>query len=241
MTGRLRCLICALLLLIGGFAEAADFCELPPCGGITARTFSGKVIAVLDGDTLLVLRGGNPVKVRLAEVDAPEKAQSYGTASQKSLAELVMGKQIKVAVRAADDYGRLVATVHAGGLNVNHEQVRRGMAWEYSRFHSNRELMALQRDAQQARRGLWAGDGAVEPSQWRKQHPAAAQPQAAVSAPAAATTPGVACGSKKHCSQMASCEEARHYLTQCGIKTLDGNGDGVPCETLCSPKESKTD
>lgn len=236
----LRCLACALLFFIGGIAEAATFCELPPCGGIPARTFSGKVLAVLDGDTLLVLRGGNPVKVRLAEVDAPEKAQPYGTASQKSLAELVMGKQIKAAVRAADDYGRLAATVHADGFNVNHEQVRRGMAWEYSRFHSNRGLMALQHEAQQAKRGLWADEEAVEPSQWRKQHPASAQSHAGVSQ-VAATAPGIACGSKKHCSEMASCEEARHYLTQCGIKTLDGNSDGVPCEKLCSPKESKID
>ncbi|HYR05115.1 MAG TPA: thermonuclease family protein [Gallionella sp.] len=215
MTSCLRCLLCVLLLLAGGFAEAAEF--------------SGKVIAVLDGDTLLVLRSGSPVKVRLAEVDAPEKAQPYGTASQKSLAEMVMGKQVRLAVRAVDNYGRLVATVQADGVNVNHEQVRRGMAWEYSRFHSNHEVMALQREAQQARRGLWAGEGAIEPSLWRKQHPAVV--------PAAATTPGTLCGSKKHCSQISSCEEARHYLTQCGIKTLDGNGDGVPCENLCGGKK----
>lgn len=230
MTSRSHCLACALLLFIGGFAEAAEF--------------SGKVIAVLDGDTLLVLRSGNPVKVRLAEMDAPEKAQPYGIASQRSLAGLVMGKQIKVAVRAADDYGRLVATVHADGLNVNHEQLRRGMAWEYSRYHSNRELMALQREAQQARRGLWAGGEAVEPSQWRKQHPGTAQSPAAVTpvpAPVAATAQGTACASKRHCSEMSSCEEARHHLAKCGIKALDGNGDGVPCEKLCSPKESKAD
>lgn len=245
MMNGLRCLACALLFFIGGIAEAADF--------------SGKVLAVLDGDTLLVLRncegvepkapgtlrrppcGDNrPAKVRLAEIDAPEKAQPYGTASQESLVELVMGKQIKAAVRAADDYGRLVATVHADGFNVNHEQVRRGMAWEYSRFHSNRGLMALQHEAQQAKRGLWADEEAVEPSHWRKQHPASAQSHAGV-LQVAATAPGIACGSKKYCSEMASCEEARHYLTQCGIKTLDGNNDGVPCEKLCSPKESKAD
>ncbi len=221
MTGGLRCLICALLLVSGGLAEAADF--------------SGKVVAVLDGDTLLVLRSGNPVKVRLAEVDAPEKAQPYGTASQKSLADMVMGKQIRVASRAVDDYGRLVATVHINGINVNHEQVRRGLAWEYSRFHSNRELMALQREAQQARRGLWAGEEIVEPSQWRKQHPGTMQPHGDASpVPASNAAPGALCGSKTHCSQMSSCEEAMHYLTQCGIKTLDGNGDGVPCEKLCA-------
>ncbi|OGS97112.1 MAG: hypothetical protein A3K04_09710 [Gallionellales bacterium RBG_16_56_9] len=235
---------------------AANFCELPPCDGIPARTFSGKVIAVLDGDTLLVMRAGKPVKVRLAEVDAPEKAQPYGTAAQKSLAEMVMGKQIQVASRAVDDYGRMVATVNIDGLNVNHEQVRLGMAWaavgwRQSRpslrdpLHSNRELMALQREAQQARRGLWAEEeAAVEPSQWRRQHPGtlSAPPHAAVSqasAPAAATSLDPACDSKKHCSEMSSCEEARHYLTRCGVKTLDGDGDGAPCEKLCVVRQGR--
>lgn len=199
--------LCALLFLFCGCAGAAEF--------------SGKVIAVLDGDTLLLLRGNNPVKVRLADVDAPEKAQSYGIAAQKSLTELAMGKQIRVVSRAVDDYGRLVATVYVNGFDVNREQVRRGLAWEYSRYHSNRELMALQREAQQARRGLWTEDAAVEPSQWRKQHPFTVS----------------VCGKRKHCSEMSSCEEARHYLTACGVKSLDGNGDGVPCENLCAGRK----
>ncbi|MBI1887121.1 MAG: thermonuclease family protein [Nitrosomonadales bacterium] len=212
----MRCLACALLF-IGGVAQAADF--------------SGKVIAVLDGDTLLVLRGGKPVKVRLAGIDAPEKAQPYGVASQQSLADLVMDKQIGVVSRAVDDYGRLVATVSIGEINVNHEQVRRGMAWEYSRFHNNHEVLALQRDAQQAMRGLWAGE-AIAPAQWRKQHPAGFVPQhSPIGAP-----DGAACGDKTHCSEMTSCEEARHYLAKCGVETMDGDGDGVPCEALCAPQ-----
>ncbi len=42
-----------------------------------------------------------------------------------------------------------------------------------------------------------------------------------------------ACGSKRVCAQMTSCEEARHHLTVCGLGRLDGDGDGVPCESLC--------
>ena len=209
--------------------------------GLThAAEFSGKVIAVMDGDTLSVMRDNRPVKVRLAEIDAPEKAQPYGAESQKSLAEMVTGKQIRVTSRAIDDYGRMVAMVSIDELNVNHEQVRRGMAWEYSRFHSNRELMALQREAQQAKRGLWAGKEAIEPSQWRKQHPstlpapsAAAPSSAVVPDPAFRPNSGHAC-SKKRCSEMTSCEEAMHYLTKCGIKSLDGDADGTPCEQLCA-------
>jgi endonuclease YncB( thermonuclease family) len=226
----IRLLVCAALICSCALADAEEF--------------SGKVIAVIDGDTLLVLRDGHPVKVRLAEIDAPEKAQPFGMASQKSLAEMTKGKQVQVESRAVDDYGRLVAMIRAGEVNVNHEQVRRGAAWEYSRYHSNHELMALQREAQRARRGLWAEEGAIEPSQWRKQHPNAmtAKPPTAVapaSAPAAATPSGQNC-SKKHCSEMNSCEEAIHYFTVCGKKSLDGDADGIPCEKLCADAKSKT-
>jgi hypothetical protein len=41
------------------------------------------------------------------------------------------------------------------------------------------------------------------------------------------------CGDKRTCGQMDSCAEARHYLTECGIGRLDGDGDGIPCEKLC--------
>lgn len=242
-----RFLICVALICFSALAHAAEF--------------SGKVIAVMDGDTLLVIRDGHPVKVRFAEIDAPEKAQPFGMASQKSLAEMVMGKQIKVVSRAVDDYGRLVATVYAGEINVNREQVRRGMAWEYSRFHSNRKLMALQREAQQARRGLWAGEDPAEPSLWRKQHPGtfAAQLPAAVATVAAPLVPadpalrlgsgqalqqdsgqGQACG-KKHCPEIKTCEEAERHLSVCGQKALDGDADGKPCESICAVAKSKAD
>lgn len=44
---------------------------------------------------------------------------------------------------------------------------------------------------------------------------------------------GRACGSKHLCRQMDSCEEAYHYLNDCGVSRLDGDGDGVPCESIC--------
>jgi phosphatidylserine/phosphatidylglycerophosphate/cardiolipin synthase-like enzyme len=44
---------------------------------------------------------------------------------------------------------------------------------------------------------------------------------------------GFACGNKTKCSQMNSCEEARFYLTRCSVRSLDKDGNGVPCEALC--------
>ena len=44
----------------------------------------------------------------------------------------------------------------------------------------------------------------------------------------------VICGSKRYCKEMNSCEEARAFLSQCGLNRLDGDMDGVPCEVLCN-------
>lgn len=46
------------------------------------------------------------------------------------------------------------------------------------------------------------------------------------------------CG-KRTCSQMTSCEEAKFHLTQCGVKSLDRDNDGIPCESLCGGKKKK--
>ena len=197
---------------------------------VQAGDFTGKVIAVMDGDTVMLLQGGKPVKVRLAEIDAPEKAQPYGMASRDSLNSLVNGKEIRVESRAIDDYGRMVAILSVDGLNINQEQVRRGMAWEYSRFHSNHLVVALQREAQLAKRGLWAGDEIIEPTQWRKEHP---------SDWTAAVQKDTACA-KTQCAQVTSCEEAMDYLSRCGTRSLDGDKDGTPCEQLCLPRNNRT-
>lgn len=46
--------------------------------------FSGKVVAVADGDTITVLHDKVQVKVRLTEIDAPEKKQAFGNGAKFS-------------------------------------------------------------------------------------------------------------------------------------------------------------
>ena len=41
------------------------------------------------------------------------------------------------------------------------------------------------------------------------------------------------CSGKRTCGQMLSCDEAKFYLSKCGVKSLDGDHDGVPCNSLC--------
>lgn len=244
-----------------------------------AHDFTAKVIAVLDGDTVLIRRGGGMVKIRLAEIDAPEVAhagkggqtfdsqntQPFGENSKRSLSGMVLGKQVEVVTQAVDQYGRLVAKLSVDGRDVNAEQVRRGMAWAAPGWRQNRRtpsgvplrskqethsatmflgedprdlagksypqgnhpMLALQAEARQARRGLWVQSDPIPPRDWRKQRPA--QPHSVAKSPVSD-----GCGNKKYCFEMRSCDEARYYLTQCGVGSLDGNGDGLPCERLCA-------
>jgi deoxyribonuclease-1 len=63
--------------------------------------------------------------------------------------------------------------------------------------------------------------------------PAAPTPVAPPATAPTANPSGWTCGTKKTCGEMASCEEATFYLQQCGVKRLDGDGDGIPCASLC--------
>jgi micrococcal nuclease len=197
--------------------------------------FFARVIMVLDGDTVLIRRANGLVKIRLAGIDAPEMAQAFGATSKRSLSDMVLGKQVKIDSQAMDQYGRMVAHLSINGLDVNAEQIRQGMAWEYSSYHSNKALIALQEATRMASRGLWAQSDPTPPWEWRKQHPST-QP-VADSAIGHAARPGASCGNKTRCAEMGSCEEAKYYLTQCGVKSLDGDGDGTPCKSLCTPQQ----
>lgn len=150
--------------------------------GAQAGTFSAKVIVVMDGDTVMALRGGHKIKIRLANIDAPEKEQGFGKQSRDSLQEMVGKKVVRIDSLAVDRYGRIVGLISVDGRNINQEQVRRGMAWasksrqptpEPSQGHIPADdiYIKLQNEARQARRGLWVQPNPQIPWRWRKLHP----------------------------------------------------------------------
>jgi len=129
---------------------------------------AGKVVAVADGDTLTVLRDREQVKVRLTEIDAPEKAQAFGNKSKQSLSDLCFGKTATLNDKGKDKYGRTLARVTCDGIDANTEQVRRGMAWAYTRYApKDLPLYGVQAEAQREKRGLWADPEPVAPWEWR--------------------------------------------------------------------------
>lgn len=199
---------------------------------VAAEPINCRVVAIADGDTLTCLTAEKrQVKVRLAEIDTPEKAQPHGTRSRQALSELAFGKQAQLHVQDVDRYGRTVARVSVDGRDVNREMVSQGAAWVYRAYNRDKSLLQVEAKAKAARRGLWGLPEAerVAPWEWRK----AGRVQSIAKLPASADTGEFRCGEKRFCRQMTSCEEARFHLEQCGVGTLDGDHDGHPCESIC--------
>jgi endonuclease YncB( thermonuclease family) len=197
----------------------------PPAGSPT--TLEGRVVGVTDGDTLTLLVERTPIRIRLAQIDAPESRQPYGGASKRALSALAFGKPARVVVVDTDRYGRSVGEVFVEGVHLNQEMVRQGYAWAYTRYSRSVDIIEIEDEARAENRGLWAlpAEQREPPWLWRRQ--GRTPKQAAPSA-----TPLV-CGNRTTCKEMASCREARFYLEDCGVTGLDADRDGVPCEKLC--------
>jgi micrococcal nuclease len=139
-----------------------------PSASRAGRSSAGgtaRVIAVLDGDTIVV---GGGEKVRYAglntpETHHPEKLPEYcGREAFEANRRLVAGKTVRLEYdeRRRDKYGRLLAYVYVDGLFVNAELIRQGYAQvstykDAQRHHET--FVRLQRQAIAARRGLWGG------------------------------------------------------------------------------------
>ncbi|NWA64074.1 thermonuclease family protein [Pantoea sp. B9002] len=144
--------------------------------------FTGKVVKVLDGDTVEVLNNGRPERVRLIGIDAPESGQPFGTKAKQHLLNLVGNRQVDVISNSVDRYGRslgqlvvnvpLPASVTTYPIYVNYEMVSSGLAWAYRFDNKPTDTIAadLESKAKSNKVGLWSAPGAVEPWKWRHTH-----------------------------------------------------------------------
>ena len=129
------------------------------------------VISVADGDTLTVLcNGSKQVKIRLSEIDAPEKRQPFGNRSMQSLSGMCLQKKAKIKPQTKDRYGRTVARVICDGVDANEEQIRRGMAWVYDKYVRDQNLYSIQNKARTSKIGLWADSKAIKPWEYRRKN-----------------------------------------------------------------------
>ncbi|EEF8798606.1 thermonuclease family protein [Salmonella enterica] len=137
-------------------------------GTLFAAEMQGTVIRVIDGDTIDLFHERKPVRIRLANIDAPEKKQAYGRWSLHKLNSLVIGQTVTVTYTQSDRYGRILGRVVSNnGIEANRYMVQSGAAWVYDRYNTDNALPALQKEAQQQKRGLWADGNPLPPWEWR--------------------------------------------------------------------------
>jgi micrococcal nuclease len=168
-----RRLLLVLLLVAAGAAGASAGGALErgdvTAGGGAAGTSTGRVVKVVDGDTIHVQLADGREKVRYIGVDTPETkdprkgVQCYGQQASQFNAGLVAGERVRLVrdVEERDRYGRLLAYVYRvrDGLFVNAELARLGYAQPLSIAPDVRyagRFAALAREARDQGRGLWS-------------------------------------------------------------------------------------
>jgi micrococcal nuclease len=145
-----------LLLFLAPYSEASEF--------------SGRVVAILDGDTIEVLRNRTTERIRLAGIDCPEKKQPFGQRAKQATSALSFGQHVIVLTAGKDRYGRTLGTVElADGTNLNYELVHQGWCWWYWKYAPEDIFLAiLEAGARDAKKGLWVDPAPVPPWEWRK-------------------------------------------------------------------------
>ena len=153
----------------------------------------GSVTRIIDGDTFFVRSSKSLLRVRLAGIDAPERGQPFASQSHDALKEFLGQKDLLIQKSGVDPKDKKVlVTVEIKGTNVASEMVKEGWAWCVENDSPDAELTKLEKEAREAKRGLWADESPVAPWTYRAQKK---EEQAA--APVQTKTPKAKVKSKK--------------------------------------------
>lgn len=191
------------------------------------------VTRVIDGDTIEVMMNGRSYRVRYIGVNAPETDQVCGTEATQANRIMVSGQRVRLVkdVSETDQFGRLLRYVYVGDWMVNAQLVADGWAQAATyppdvRHADHFNLLTAQ--ARAANRGCWGlGAWADSPA------PAGEQPPAPEGG-----APCDCSGNLYNCSNFRSHSEAQTCFEYClsvrgyDVHRLDGDNDGLACESL---------
>lgn len=129
----------------------------------------GKVVKVSDGDTVTILAPDKTqYKIRLNDIDAPEKKQAFGNKSKDNLAKYIAGKTVTVKYQKKDRYKRILGTIYYNNMDINLQQVKYGYAWVYKKYSNNQNYYKAEKLARDKKVGIWADKNPLEPWEFRK-------------------------------------------------------------------------
>lgn len=131
---------------------------------------SGKVLRVIDGNSLEVLSDGNEAyNIQLVGIDCPEIGQAFGEQAKEHLEKLVLNKTVTIYLKGKDRKGNHLAVVYARKeTDVRIELLRQGLAWTAER-NPDPDLEVHRKTAEEKQKGLWSSAERIPPWIYRRQ------------------------------------------------------------------------
>ena len=134
-------------------------------------TFAAEITYFYDGDTVQINDNGFEYKLRINDIDAPEKNQSYGKKSRRALIQLCKRGEFQAQITGTDKYQRKLGKLYCHGEDASLYMVKNGYAWFYAHYSNDGSLAFAQQQARNNGLGLWNAKQQTEPWVWRKNHP----------------------------------------------------------------------
>jgi endonuclease YncB( thermonuclease family) len=157
-----------LVVVVLGF-----LCIAPSSSPQASRYLNGKVVRVLDGDTVLVDIDGRKtwLEIRVYGIDCPEQAwperwpaQPQSEQAKTLTARLVLERKVTVRLTGDKSYHRQVGKIFVDGQSLGRELLRAGLAWWNKKYAPHDlDLARLEATARRARKGIWAESKPVAP------------------------------------------------------------------------------
>ena len=134
------------------------------------NNWSGMVVGVADGDTIMVLHEGRGEKIELYGIDAPDIGQAFSKRAKQFVSEMIYGKTVEVKTKNQDQYGHTFAIVTIDGQSLNEALIKNGLAWVF-RIHCKepfcKDWIDLEIVARYHKIGLWSESNPIPPWEFR--------------------------------------------------------------------------
>jgi micrococcal nuclease len=136
----------------------------------SASVYSAEITYFYDGDTVKINDSGREYKLRLSDIDAPERNQDYGKKARRALMQFCKNAAIEVQLSGVDKYHRNLGKLNCNKQDASLYMVKNGHAWFYQHYSNDSELALAEQAARDQQLGLWASKNPIQPWTWRKYH-----------------------------------------------------------------------
>lgn len=128
------------------------------------------VSQVYDGDTVELKSTSQKFKLRLTDIDAPERNQAHGLKARRALSNLCKGSDIliRVDITGTDRYGRTLGKLRCNETDASLYMAEHGHAWHNEKFSDDAAIRNAADRARQQGIGLWSAEKPVPPWVWRR-------------------------------------------------------------------------